>query len=363
MSEAHTTVYRELAQRLDAIPNGFPPTKSGVELHLLAKIFTPEEAKLASVMRLSREPAADIAARAQVDPQQAYRTLKEMTRKGLIRYKKDDRGLCFGLMPFVVGFYEEQLSRMDQEMAELMEQYLQETQGAGLARPEPSVHRVIPVEEAIPFDLEIFPHERATELIEGAKSWGVRRCICRVQQQLIGKGCDHGVENCLVFAPVEGLFVNSDTTRAITKEEALRILDETEEEGLVHTTGNYRDGLSYICNCCSCCCGILRGVVEFGIPTAIATSHFHAVVDPDLCIGCGDCIERCQFDALSVPVDLCQVDEVRCVGCGACAIICPADALSLERRAEEETPPLPTDIREWTAQRADRRGISLSDVL
>ncbi|HET89144.1 MAG TPA: 4Fe-4S ferredoxin [Chloroflexi bacterium] len=357
MSETRT-VYRQLAQRLDAIPNGFPATESGVELRLLATMFAPEEAKLASVMRLNREPVADIAARAHVDSQEAYRTLK-----GLIRYRKEERGLCFGLMPFVVGFYEEQLPRMDREMAELMEQYLQETRGAGIARPEPAVHRVIPVEEAIPFDLEIFPHERATELIESAKSWGVRRCICRVQQQLIGKGCDHGIENCLVFAPVEGLFVNDDVTRAITKEEALRILDETEEEGLVHTTGNYRDGLNYICNCCSCCCGILRSVVEFGIPTAIATSHFHAVVDPDLCIGCGDCIERCQFDALSLPGDLCQVDEVRCVGCGACAIICLADALSLERRIEDETPPLPTDIRDWTAQRADRRGIPLSEVL
>jgi electron transport complex protein RnfB len=54
-------VYHRLAQRLDTIPNGFSPTKSGVELRLLAKIFTPAEAALASVMRLTLEPAADIA--------------------------------------------------------------------------------------------------------------------------------------------------------------------------------------------------------------------------------------------------------------------------------------------------------------
>ena len=40
-------VYRSLAQTLHSLPNGFPPTETGVELRLLAKIFTPEEAALA----------------------------------------------------------------------------------------------------------------------------------------------------------------------------------------------------------------------------------------------------------------------------------------------------------------------------
>jgi electron transport complex protein RnfB len=356
-------VYRKLAQRLDAIPNGFPATESGVELRLLAKMFTPEEAALASVMRLKREPAADIAARAGVDPKAAYRTLKGMVRKGLILFRKDEGQLVFGLMPFAVGFYEEQLPRLDEEMATLVEQYFQENQMTGIALPAPAVGRVIPVEEAVPFDLEIFPYERATDLIEGAKAWGVRDCICRVQQHLIGKGCEHQIKNCLSLAPIEGLFDHSEITHAITKEEALRILHEAEEAGLVHTTGNYQDGLFYICNCCTCCCGILRGVAEFDIPTAIAHSDFRAVVDADLCIGCGDCVERCPFGALAVPEDICEVDNARCVGCGVCAVVCPADALHLERRPEEEALSLPADIKDWMAQRAEKRGISLDDIL
>ncbi len=375
----HEEVYRKLAQRLDAIPNGFPATESGVELRLLAKIFTPEEAALAATMRLTREPAADIAARAGVDHKAAYRTLKGMIRKGLARVKKEKGQLIFGLMPFVVGIYEEQLPRMDAELATLFEQYYQETQGIGITQDAPAVHRVIPVEEVIPFDLEIFPYERASELLEGAKSWGVRDCICRVQQRLIGKGCDHPVENCLMFAPVEGVFDHGETTRAITKEEALRILHEAEEAGLVHSTGNYRNRHYYICNCCTCCCGILRGVAEFGIPTAVARSDFYAVVDPEMCAGCSDCVERCQFGALSVPDDVpstssgrapstssghcCVVDYVRCVGCGLCATACPTGALHLERRPEGEVPPPPADIKEWMVQRAEKRGISVSDVL
>ena len=356
-------IYRQLAHRLDAIPNGFPATESGIELRLLAKIFTPEEAALASVMRLTREPAADIAARAGADPDATYRTLKGMVRKGQIRIKKGEGKLLFGLMPFAVGFYEEQLPRLDEELATLFEQYLQETQGGSIVREAPAVHRVIPVGEAIPVDLEIFPYEHATELVENAKSWGVRDCICRVQQRLIGKGCDHPIENCLVFAPIEGAFDHSQVDRALTKEEALQILREAEEAGLVHSTGNYRDHHYYICNCCTCCCGILRSVAEFGVPATAVRSDFYAVVDAELCIGCEDCLKRCQFGALSVPDDVCVVDDSRCVGCGLCATVCPTDAMHLERWPEGEVPPPPANIKEWMVQRAHERGISISEIL
>ena len=238
-------VYRRLAHTLHSIPNGFPPTESGVELRLLAKIFAPEEAALASVMRLTWEPADEIAARAGVDAKAAYRTLKAMARKGQIYAGRKDRQLKFRLMPFAVGIYEEQLPRIDKEFAMLFEQYYQEAQGA-FNRYEPALHRVIPVEEAVPAGIEIYPYERATELVEKAKAWGVRDCLCRIQQKLVGKGCDHPLEACLVLAPVEGVFAHSEVTRAITKQDAHRILKEAEESGLVHSPGNYQDGNFYI---------------------------------------------------------------------------------------------------------------------
>jgi ferredoxin len=356
-------VYRKLAQRLDAIPNGFPATESGVELRLLAKIFTPEEAALASVMRLTYEPFTEIAARAGADRSEARRTLKRMARRGLILAGRGEGQLAFRLMPFIVGIYEEQLPRMDEEMATLFEQFIQETRGSAIVRDEPSIHRVIPVEEAIPFDLEIFPYERASDLLEEAKAWGVRDCICRVQQKLVGKACEHPIENCLLFAPTEGAFTHHEATRAINKEEALQILHDAEEAGLVHSTGNYRDRHFYICNCCTCSCGVLRSVAEFGIPTAVARSDFRAVVDAELCIGCGDCVGRCQFGALAVPEDICAVDLARCVGCGLCASVCPTDALHLERRPKGEVPLPPTNRKEWLERRAEAREISLDEIV
>ncbi len=355
-------VYRRLAKRLDEIPNGFEPTESGIELRLLEKMFDPDEAELACGMRLTAESAEDIAARARRVAGESLERLQGMVRKGLIREGEGENGPVFGLIPFVVGIYEGQLARMDEEMASLFEQYMQETRGGSMARGEPAVHRVIPVDEAIPVELEVFPYERASELIGAARSWGVRDCICRVQRNRLGKGCEHEIENCLIFAPVPNAFEGSELTRAITKDESLAILRRAADAGLVHSSMNQRDQIFYICNCCTCCCGVLRGVAEFDVPTAVARSDFQTVVDGETCTGCGACLERCQFGALTMPGEVTVVDHVRCVGCGVCVPSCPVEALSLERRPEGEVPEIPADRRAWMLERARKRGMAPSDV-
>ena len=338
--------YKKLAKKLDRMPNRFPATESGVEIRLLKRIFAPQEAVLAAEMEYQKAPASEIAEKANLPERDARKILKDMVRKRLILFSKGEKGLVFGLMPFVVGFYEELLPRMDEEIARLFEDYFQETQGF-ITGKGLSVHRVVPVQESIDFELEVFPYEKASFLIENAKSWGVRDCICRVQKKLIGDPCGHPLENCLVFAPVEDAFDSSEVDRAISKQEALEILHLAEEAGLVHTTGNYRDHNSYICNCCTCSCGILRSLAEFNNSSAIARSEFLAIVDGDLCVACGDCLSRCQFGALDLEGEICQVDPANCVGCGLCVPVCPEDALILIRRTAGEVPPPPANIKVW----------------
>jgi electron transport complex protein RnfB len=356
-------VYKKLAQRLDAIPHGFPETASGVELRLLAKIFSPEEARLASVMRLTHEPPAPIAGRAGVDVEQASQLLCGMARRGLVKSSKHDDERRYGLNAFIVGVYEEQMPRLDAQTAALFEDYLEETGGAGMIAQEPAFHRVIPVGETIPFGIEVFPYEHAVQIIENAKSWGLRRCVCRVQRGLVGKACENVVENCILFAPVEGAFDGSEVTRPVGKEEALKVLRAAEEDGLVHTTENHAGRPSYLCNCCPCCCAILRGLTEFGNPASVARSDFRAVVDDEACTGCGTCGERCHFGAPEVPEEVCVVDAVRCLGCGLCIGSCPSDALRLERRPDTERTPIPADQEEWLAERARKRGLDLADIV
>jgi Pyruvate/2-oxoacid:ferredoxin oxidoreductase delta subunit len=265
-------------------------------------------------------------------------------------------------MPFVVGIYEEQLLRMDEEMAALFERYFVDSGGGSPADGGTSVHRVIPVEQSVPLDLEIFPYERASELLDRARSWGVRDCICRVQQSLIGKGCDHTVENCLIFSPGPGAFDESEATRTISREEAQLILLRAADEGLVHSTMNQQNEIFYICNCCTCCCGVMRGVAEFGVPTAVARSDFRVTIAEGRCTGCGQCTGRCQFGALSKDGDRCVVDYASCVGCGVCVTACAATAMTMERRPAGEVEKPPDDFKQWMALRVRERGISIDEV-
>lgn len=343
--------YKKLAEKLDTLPNRYIATESGVEIRLLEKLFTPEEAKIASEMSSEKRTAAEIAALADIPEKETRQILKGLVRKEMILFSKGEKTLVYSLMPFVVGFYEYSLPRMNEEIAALVEEYIQETQ-AGITGKGLSVHRVIPVQESIDFEMEVYPYEKASDLIESAKAWGVRDCICRVQKDLIGDPCDHPVENCLVFAPVEGYFANSKVDRAISKEEALKILSDSEDAGLVHTTGNYQDHNSYICNCCTCSCGILRGVAEFNNSSAIAKADFLVVVDDELCVACGDCVERCQFDALNVDGVVCEVDQMNCVGCGLCVPACPEEAMILVRREVGEVSPPPATLKNWGVERS-----------
>jgi len=355
-------VYKKLARRLDAIPNGFPETESGVELKILAKIYTPEETALACEMRLIPESAKQIAQRTSRDPAKTTALLEKMVRKGLIHAIGKGERREFGLMPMAVGVYEEQLDRMNEELARLFEEYYPVFAKRLLSHPPP-IHKVIPVEKSIPVEVQVFPFEQASALLKNAKSFGVRKCICRVERALVGEPCKYPVEVCLVFAPVEGAFDDDPKTRVVTMEEALKILREAEEAGLIHSSSNIQEGHSYICNCCTCCCGVMRGISQLGIENSVAKSDFYATVDPEMCTGCETCVERCQFGAPSLVDNISHVDQKRCVGCGQCVMTCPSGAMTLVRKPEDQITPTPQNIPEWMVERADSRGISLQEII
>lgn len=357
------TLYEKLARRLDAIPSGFPRTESGIELRVLEKLFTPEQAALALHLKLTCDSPETIARRASKDVGETRQALKQMVRDGLIRAERGKNGIAYGLLPFVVGIYEMNLHRMDAELASLMEAFMKETGATNPIYASPPVHRVIPVEESIPFKLGIHSHDSATAMIENAASWGVRDCICRVQKKLIGEGCDHPVEICISFAAMPNAFDHVAETRPINKEEALGLLRQAAEAGLVHTTGNYRDGHNYICNCCTCSCGVLRGLAEFDVPTAIAHSGYQSVIDASLCVGCGKCVTRCQFGAIALVDRVAVVDTKRCVGCGNCVAACAVHAIRMERRPLFDQPRPPATLAGWMIRRGVRRGGKFIEVL
>jgi ferredoxin len=170
------------------------------------------------------------------------------------------------------------------------------------------------------------------------------------------------MEVCLAIAPVPGVFDNPRYGRAISKTEAYDVLQKSEEAGMVHLTWNVESGQFFICNCCGCCCGVLRGINDLGIPASrVVNSYYYAEIDPEQCAACGTCAdERCQVNAIEAGEDSYRVVKDRCIGCGLCVSTCPSEAIRLVRKESAELVPPLQDEMAWYEERARQRGVDIS---
>ncbi len=342
--------YEQLAEALDRLPNGFPRTPSRVEIKVLKKIFSPEEAALAGQLSMSMESIDVIARRIGLSAEETEANLKKMVKRGLLWYDNEGGKSSCRLAPFVVGIYEAQLESMDHELAHLVEEYLAGGGAAGIMKPQPAIHRVIPAQKAVKSEW-ILPYDDVKAVLLSSKSFGLQDCICRVQQKHIGHKCEFPLRTCLFFSSFE----RPPHRHTISKEEALAFLDKAEEIGLVHTVSNVMKGIGYICNCCGCCCGILRGVTEWGIQKSVAYANYYAEISPEECVGCGTCRKRCQVKAISEKDGISVVNREKCIGCGLCATGCPNGAAELKRKPNDEIVNPPLDFATWEDQRLHNR--------
>jgi electron transport complex protein RnfB len=346
-------VYAKLADALDRLPNGFTRTESQVELKILQIIFSPEDAALACHLTGTMEPLDAIARRAGKPAREVSKQLFQMIRRGMIWFDKLDGKACFRLAPFIVGFYEAQVELMDHELAHLVEDYLAGGGANGIMKPQPALHRVVPASHSIKSEW-ILPYDDVRAIIMESKSFRVNDCICRLQQEQIGHKCDFPLEMCLSFSNQERPLGPGD----ITREQALAILDKSEEIGLVHSVSNVMQGVGYVCNCCGCCCGILRGITEWGIKDSMAYANYYAVIDPLFCSNCGTCRERCQVSAITEGDGVSVVERAKCIGCGLCVTGCSSEAATLIRKPDAEMIHPPKDFAAWEHERLYHRGLA-----
>lgn len=346
-------VYEQLADALDKLPNGFPRTPSNVEIPLLKKIFSPEEAALTCQLSGNMELVDVIAERIGLPTKEAKKKLLKVAKRGLVWADKQGGELQFRLAPFIVGSFESHLENMDHEFAHLFEEYMADGGAVGIMKPQPAIHRVVPAQSTVKSEW-ILPYDDIRAIIIAAKTFRARDCICRVQQDLLGhRQCDFPIKNCLNFSPVERPAHPND----ISKEEALNILEETEKIGLVHTVSNIAQGIFYVCNCCGCCCGFLRAINETGIENSVAVANYYAVINPEECTGCSICIERCQVQAISEQDGVVVVDQKRCIGCGLCVTGCSDKVAKLQRKPDAEIISPPVDFGTWEQKRLKNRGL------
>lgn len=348
-------IYERLVKHLDELPAGFPRTKSGAEMRILRRLFTPEDAEFAMHLTLIPEEPRVIARRAKISVKEATRRLEEMEKKGLIMgIVEKNKPPLYLASHFAVGFWESQVNKLEPELVQDVEEYLDTFMEQGFWHGTPQM-RTIPVNKSIAAENVVMPYERAEELVRSQKSFAVSNCICRQGMRIVGKGCDKPEESCMQLGMAADSVVRNGRGRRISMEEALAILQRAEKAGLVLQPNNAKGPL-FICTCCGCCCGVLKSLKRYAEPASMVVSPFWATLNTETCKGCGLCTKRCQMEAFHLENKKSVLDVKRCIGCGLCVSTCPTHSLSLVRKPKEKQPYVPKDIIKTSIRVGQARG-------
>ncbi|MGV8073034.1 MAG: ATP-binding protein [Syntrophobacteraceae bacterium] len=345
--------YEKFMDKLGTLPVHSPRSESKIEIEILKKLMTPEQAELACFLSPMPEPATAIGERAGMDPEALKNALEPMVRKGVI-FKVYTEEPLYCLYQFIPGVWEFQVGRLDPEDVKRWETWWEEALAPDLFSNKVPVSRIVPVTKTIPTDMNVLAHEEVEKIIDEARSITLTDCICRASKHMIGEGCDAPVkDSCLVLNEWADYYAENGLGRRVSKEKAKEVLAMVRDAGLIHNTMNVQQGALFVCNCCGCCCASLRGITQLNILPTVAKSNFIAEISADECTGCGTCVEHCHMKALELMGDVAQLTEERCIGCGVCMTFCPCEAISLRRK--DELVDTPTDGFDVLAKHAAAR--------
>lgn len=326
-------VYKKLAERLDNLPGGFPSTRNGVELRILRKLFTPEEAGFSLHLNLMPEEAQVIARRAKISQKEASSRLEQMAKKGLIyRLEYDKKPMKYMAAQYVIGIWEFHVKDLNPELIKDMNEYIPTLFNLDNWKKAPQL-RTVPVGQSISARPETLPYEKAEEMVRAHEKFLVAPCICRREHKMMDKGCKKPEESCLILGRGVDYYKRNGLGRTIDLQEALEILKRADRAGLVLQSSNAQKIMN-ICCCCGCCCQVLKAVKRHPKPSSIISSPFLAHAEPESCEGCGICVERCQMEALTLKDDKVVLDLDHCIGCGLCVTTCSTGSLTLERKPD-----------------------------
>ena len=338
-------IYRRLQHHLNQQPVGFPRGRSGEDIQLLKRIFTPDEARLALYLTHKHATLSEIQNRAPSagDRERMQALLDAMFQKGAIASKAHNGEQGWYLMPLVVGMFEGQVGKLTRRFAIDAARYMRSlSYGRSLIATNPSQMRTIPVNTSIPVERLVASYDDMRGLLDADDGPFVALpCICRKLKAMQQKTCKQTTrtESCLAVGETATMCLKRGVGRSVTREEALSMLTQGEKEGLVLQPSNTQRA-EFVCSCCGCCCGMLGLQKALPRPVDFWTSNFYATVD-DTCIRCGKCIARCQVDAVTLPEPdgLAQINRNRCIGCGLCVSTCPTQSIHLHQKPQPTTPP------------------------
>ena len=341
--------YRLLQQRLDRNVTGAPDSPAFTKI--LSILFSPEEARLAR--RITSQPISvgALARRLDLPRDELADKVTDMAQRGLV-VDMEIRGRRYVfLAPVVVGFFEFTFMRTRDnlpmaELAKLFDQYMKENDrfSRAIFSGQTQVGRSLVNEHALPEGdhTEILDWERASHVVKTADVIGVSLCPCRHKAGHLDKACDQELEACMTLNYGATAMIRNGMARPLTTAEGMDLLERCREAGLAQTGDNVQQKLTYICNCCGCCCGMMQAIRDFDINQAIVTSNWVMEVDLANCKGCGECAKLCPVQAIDIQEERLDgkkrrwavCDEDVCLGCGACYSVCKHGGVTMKARPQ-----------------------------
>ncbi len=333
-------IYERLRMRLDEMATGYPATPGGVEVRLLKRLFTRDDAALFLRLGDAPETAREVASRISDDPGSVAARLEDMALKGLLFRIRRGGEPAYLPIPFVVGIYEFQVNTLDADILQDVSEYYLSGLGRSFHSTKIPHLRTIPINSGMVSAHPIAPYDDAIAVVQRKGKIAVAECLCRKAVRMYGKGCSHPLETCLQFDAYAEYYVDNGMARPLSMDEAISILKRNEKEGLVIQTLNSQN-VEAMCACCSCCCGMLISLKLFPAPAREVKSNYVCAADPGPCRACGLCAQRCPVGAVRVKDGKSSLREERCIGCGLCVSTCPEGARSLVKKPPHKlyTPP------------------------
>lgn len=285
------------------------------EYKLLDALTSDEEAEIALHLDIRKFKTVKEVAKLCGKPEdEIEKVLYKLAVDGSIKVEKEDGVDKYCLELYVPGIMEYMVdSRENVQKYPIIgasfEEYTRKL-GALMAGNIPvgsGVMRVIPVESAIDGDTRRASYEEITHILNKHDVFAVTDCACRTSMRVIGQGCGHTVEDiCLRVGPVAEYYIRTGKGKSITREEAFAICEKAEKEGLMHQIPNLSGpgNALAICNCCGCSCFGLRNANLYRNPDW-SRSNYVSQVDTDKCVACGECVENCPSNAVTLGQNLC----------------------------------------------------------
>lgn len=356
---AHITLrsaYQNLTERLNLFPQGAPPSESLYKI--LKMLFSEKEAQFVSLLPIKpfdSELASKLTKKSLAETE---RMLDELSSRGILLDVEVIGKKQYTLPPPMAGFFEFSMMRLrtdiDQKvLSELFYQYLNVEEDfirELFTKGETQLGRTFVNEKAIEnTKLEVLDYEKASEVIKTATHIGVGICYCRHKMEHLGKACNAPREICMTFNGIADSLIRHNIARRVDINEGLDLLHLAYENNLVQFGENVQNSVSFICNCCGCCCEAMLAAKRFASLNPIHTTNFLPVINEAECNGCGKCVEVCPVEAMTLvsandphkkKKKIAKLNEEICLGCGVCVRVCSKEYISMRARDNKVITPV-----------------------